>query len=102
MSPRASEWGAKDLSLTAVTLEVIGLTLDLALGLILIIAGGIAMDELPKLSHEKLHAYQKSIQFLALSAQITSSLPRGNGELIDQLKRAALSVPWFLNIKVEN
>lgn len=54
------------------------------------------MDEIPKLSHEKLNVYQKSIQFLALSAQITSSLPRGNGELVDQLKRAALSVP--LNI----
>ena len=54
------------------------------------------MDEIPKLSHEKLHVYQKSVEFLALSAQITSSLPRGNGELVDQLKRAALSVP--LNI----
>ena len=54
------------------------------------------MDDIPKLSHEKLDVYQKSIQFLALSAQIAGSLPRGNGELVDQLKRAALSVP--LNI----
>ena len=54
------------------------------------------MHDIPKLSHEKLEVYQKSIQFLALSSSISSQLPRGNGELSDQLKRAALSVP--LNI----
>jgi four helix bundle protein len=43
-----------------------------------------------------LDVYQKSIQFLALSARIANSIPRGNADLIDQMKRAALSVP--LNI----
>lgn len=54
------------------------------------------MDILPQLSHEKLDVYQKSIQFLSLSAKILTSLPRGYAELCDQLKRASLSVP--LNI----
>ena len=67
-----------------------------AFGVIVILGGDVAIDEIPKLSHEKLDVYQKSIQFLALSAQIIANLPRGNGELADQLKRAALSVP--LNI----
>jgi four helix bundle protein len=51
---------------------------------------------LPKLSNEKLDVYQKAIQFLARSAKLSSSMPRSNAEIIDQLKRAALSVP--LNI----
>ena len=54
------------------------------------------MDELPRLSHEKLEVYQKSIQFLAASVKIAATLPRGYGELTDQMRRAALSVP--LNI----
>lgn len=54
------------------------------------------MDDLPKLSHEKLIVYEKSIQFLALSAALSATFPRGYAELTDQLKRAALSVP--LNI----
>ena len=54
------------------------------------------MDELPRLSHEKLEVYQKSIQFLAVSVKIAAALPRGYGELTDQLKRASLSLP--LNI----
>lgn len=54
------------------------------------------MDILRQLSHEKLEVYQKSIQFLALSARVLADIPRGYAELCDQLKRAALSVP--LNI----
>ncbi len=54
------------------------------------------MDDLPKLSHEKLEVYQKSILFLALSAKIIATLARGYGEISDQWKRSALSVP--LNI----
>jgi four helix bundle protein len=54
------------------------------------------LDILPKLSHEKLEVYQKSIQFLTISAQVVANTPRGYAELCDQLKRAALSVP--LNI----
>jgi four helix bundle protein len=45
---------------------------------------------------EKLDVYQRSIEFLALSATIIDGLPKGSGALVDQLKRAALSVP--LNI----
>ena len=54
------------------------------------------MDILPQLSHGKLEVYQKSIQFLTLSAQVVANTPLGFAELCDQLKRAALSVP--LNI----
>ena len=54
------------------------------------------MNRLPLLSHEKLDVYQKSIQFLAKTSSFSASVPRGNAELLDQLKRAALSVP--LNI----
>jgi four helix bundle protein len=56
----------------------------------------LSLGVLPKLSHEKLDVYQKAIQFLALSARLSSALPRGNAEIVDQLKRGALSVP--LNI----
>ena len=54
------------------------------------------MDRLPLLSHEKLDVYQKAVRLLALTAKISSGIPRGNAELLDQLKRSALSVP--LNI----
>ncbi len=47
------------------------------------------MDELPKLSHENLDVYHKSIKYLALSTGIAAKLPRKNAELADQLKRAA-------------
>lgn len=48
------------------------------------------------LSHERLDVYQRSIQFLALTAKILDSLPKGNATLGDQLRRASLSIP--LNI----
>ena len=48
------------------------------------------------MSHERLDVYQKSTQFLALTATILESLPKGNAILADQLKRASLSV--ILNI----
>ena len=54
------------------------------------------IEDAPRLSHEKLDVYQKSIQFLVLSTRISADIPKGNAELVDQLKRAALSVP--LNI----
>ena len=47
-------------------------------------------------SFEGLDVYQRSIEFLALSAQVVAKLPRGHAMLADQLKRAALSIP--LNI----
>jgi four helix bundle protein len=48
------------------------------------------------LGHERLDVYRCSIEFLALSAGIAGSVPRGNSILLEQLKRAALSIP--LNI----
>jgi four helix bundle protein len=48
------------------------------------------------LDYEKLDVYQVSIQFLALTIKIIDKIPKGNATIIDQLKRASLSVP--LNI----
>jgi four helix bundle protein len=48
------------------------------------------------LSYEKLDVYQCAIQFLAISAKIIDNLPRGHSTLLDQLKRASLSI--VLNI----
>lgn len=48
------------------------------------------------LTYQKLHVYQCAIGLLALSARITEDIPRGNSAIVDQLKRAALSIP--LNI----
>ena len=46
------------------------------------------------MSFQKLDVYRCAIEFLALSEQL--KVPSGRGELADQLRRAALSVP--LNI----
>ena len=48
------------------------------------------------LSFQRLDVYKCAIQFLALSTRLLAGVPRGNGPLADQLRRAALSVP--LNI----
>jgi len=48
------------------------------------------------LAHEKLDVYRRSIEFLALSARIGQAVPRGSLNPLEQLKRAALSIP--LNI----
>ena len=45
------------------------------------------------LSFQRLDVYTCSIQFLALSMRLVSSLPKGNAKLADQLRRAALSIP---------
>ena len=45
-----------------------------------------------QLHHEKLEVYQAAIQFLALASKLGKNLPRGNGEIKDQLKRASLSI----------
>ena len=47
-------------------------------------------------SHEKLKVYQCSTEFLGLSSEIISDIPKGNADLLNQLRRAALSIP--LNI----
>src|SRR5215475_486885 len=42
--------------------------------------------------HERLDVYRAAIDFLALSEDIASQLPRGRAYLVDQLRRASLSV----------
>jgi four helix bundle protein len=48
------------------------------------------------LSFQKLDVYRAAIEFLALSHRTSAPSTRGNAELLDQLRRAATSVP--LNI----
>ena len=45
------------------------------------------------LSFQKLRVYQSSIEFLALTVEIITFLPKGHAELSDQLLRAAQSQP---------
>ena len=45
------------------------------------------------LSFQRLHVYQRSIEFLALTLEIIGELPKGHAELADQLLRAAQSQP---------
>src|SRR4029077_4164343 len=45
------------------------------------------------LRFEKLRVYQRSIEFLAFAVEVIDALPRGHGELADQLLRAAQSQP---------
>jgi len=45
------------------------------------------------LAHEKLDGYRCATQFLAVAARIIERLPPGNAFIVDQLQRAALSVP---------
>ena len=42
---------------------------------------------------ERLDVYQRALEFLVTVSQVVAELPTGNGTLIDQLRRAALSVP---------
>jgi four helix bundle protein len=48
------------------------------------------------LDYERLDAYKCALQFALLSFNILETMPRGNSELSDQLRRATISVP--LNI----
>jgi four helix bundle protein len=45
---------------------------------------------------QRLDAYQAATKFLAEAIRLASKVPRGQGDLVDQLRRAALSTP--LNI----
>src|SRR4051812_1443208 len=45
---------------------------------------------------QRLDVYRASTQFLGLTSTLVARIPRGHRDLIDQLRRAALSVP--LNI----
>lgn len=48
------------------------------------------------LAHEKLDVYRCSIEFLALVADVTREATKGNAAVVDQLRRASMSIP--LNI----
>ena len=45
---------------------------------------------------QRLDVYRASTQFLGLMSKLVAGVPRGHGDLVDQLRRATLSVP--LNI----
>jgi four helix bundle protein len=45
---------------------------------------------------QRLDAYQASAKHLGVVARLVAKIPRGHGDLVEQLRRAALSVP--LNI----
>src|SRR5215471_9637866 len=45
---------------------------------------------------QRLDVYRASTEFLGLTAKLVTTIPKGHSDLIDQLRRAALSVP--LNI----
>ena len=50
-------------------------------------------DDSPRLHHEQLDCYQAAIELLALAAGLFDNFPRGYGTLVDQLRRASLSIP---------
>jgi len=45
------------------------------------------------LSFQKLDVYQRSIEFLAFVRRVVQLLPKGHADLVDQLRRAAQSIP---------
>ena len=45
---------------------------------------------------QRLDVYRASTQLLGLMSKLVTGIPRGHGDLVDQLRRATLSVP--LNI----
>ncbi len=51
---------------------------------------------LTQLAHEKLDVYRCSIEFFSLAIRLAQAIPRGESEMRDQLRRAAMSIP--LNI----
>ena len=48
------------------------------------------------LSFQKLDVYRCAVDFLAVAFGVSTQAPRGNGPILDQLRRAATSIP--LNI----
>jgi four helix bundle protein len=45
------------------------------------------------LSYEKLDVYQCAIKFLTLANELCNSLPKGQANLVDQIRRASISIP---------
>jgi len=68
---------------------ILTLWLSLGLGMLFASTGGM-------LAYERMDVYRCAVEFLALSARVLETIPKGNAALADQLKRAALSIP--LNI----
>jgi four helix bundle protein len=54
------------------------------------------VDDIPCLDHERLDVYRCAIEFLRFAIRACAAVPRGDAEVRDQLRRAALSIP--LNI----
>ena len=46
--------------------------------------------------HERFKAYQLSIEFVKIALQLLDQIPKGNRNLQDQFKRAAISIPLNL------
>ncbi|MSP63607.1 MAG: four helix bundle protein [Myxococcales bacterium] len=49
---------------------------------------------MPLLADQKLDVYRRAIELLALASQIATSAPSGNSFLTEELKPAAVSIPW--------
>lgn len=45
------------------------------------------------LSFQKLDVYQRSIEFLVYARRLLVRIPKGHGDLVDQLRRSAQSIP---------
>jgi four helix bundle protein len=45
------------------------------------------------LSFQKLDVYQRSIEFVAFARRAVQLLPKGHSDLVDQIRRAAQSMP---------
>ena len=45
------------------------------------------------LSFQKLDVYQRSIEFLVFARRLLVRIPKGHGDLVDQLRRSAQSIP---------
>ena len=45
---------------------------------------------------QRLDAYRASTEFLGLISKLVTRIPKGHSDLVDQLRRAALSVPLNL------
>ena len=45
--------------------------------------------------HEKLEVYQKSVEFLKEVISVIRLLPKGNSDIVNQLRRAATSILVF-------
>ena len=52
-----------------------------------------AVDTASMLSFQKLDVYRCSMEFLALANRVRAAVPKGHADLVDQLRRAAQSVP---------